>query len=915
MAGASAMVMAIATPVLADDAAAAAASTNEPSMVQTLVVTAQRREEAIQDVPVAVSAFSADSLKNKRIEGGQDLLHAVPNVNFARGNFGGFNFQIRGIGTKTVGTSADGGISVHENDMPLIASSLGDGDFFDVERVEVLRGPQGTLFGRNATGGVVNIISNKPTDRYQAEVTAEYGNFDSKRLKGFVNVPFSDTVAVRAAVNYLKRDGFATNTYLNANEDNRDMWSGRLSAQWKPTERLRMNVMWERSREDDNRDRVGKQLCINDPGKTSVGGVATNGMTQNLLSQGCSNGSLYGSNSYGALNTLASLGGFMGAAIGLMDPTVNPNAGVTVPSDVRKWASTIMPKFNRQGDLYEFKAEFDLTDHLLLINQAGYATGKYFTKADYNRVIPTSNFNPGFNLPASAIVGAPVTNGVVADPQTGTLNKFVALDFSTSTQRQFSEELRIQSSFKGPLNFSGGLNFTDFSTTTDYYVLANTLTVPAEYLASVGVPYPLDFNPIPNGKGANYYDNRTDYRLGAYAAFGELYYKPSDDFKITLGLRYGVDRKWDIAHGVQLLATGTPNSPVQTVAFKEWTGRLNAEWTPHLSFTDKTLVYATYSRGYKPGGFNPGITPGLPIPVSFNSEFVDAIEVGTKNVLLNGSMILNATGFYYDYSGYQISAIVNRNSVNTNIDAKVSGLELEAMWEPVKNLRLNSTIGYLHTEISNGSTPDQLDLTGGDATLTVVKSLNTSNCVAKTSDLALVQTLINNGTLGAFPSGLFSSKNYWMTCEGVAGLTAAGVPGLSGWSSATNKSVTGVDVNLKGHQLPNSPEFTVNVGAQYTYHINDAWRITPRADFYFQDSSYSRIFNTAHDQIKAYEIANLSLVIEQPEWGLNIQAYVKNVFDKTYIQDAYLTDASSGLFTNIFVGDPRTYGLAVTKKF
>ncbi len=919
LAGASALAMISASPALAADAAAAAAPASEPTLVQSLIVTAQRREEAIQDVPVAVSAFSADSLKSQRIEGGQDLLHAVPNVNFARGNFGGYNFQIRGIGTKTVGTSADGGISVHENDVPLVANGLGDGEFFDVERVEVLRGPQGTLFGRNATGGVVNLITNKPVNRFESELTGEYGNYNSQRIKGFINVPVSDTLAVRAAGDYLKRDGFASNLYLHSNEDNRDMWSGRLSALWRPTERLRVNLMWEHSREDDHRDRVGKQLCITDPGKTSIGGVATNAMTQNLLSQGCANGSVYGSNAYGLTNSAETLAGIFSGAIGLSNPGVNGNAGATTPSDWRQWSSAIVPKFARRGELFEMKTEFDLTNDLLVINEVSYATGKYFTKADYNRGIPTTGFNPAFNLPAAASpkIGAPVTNGVVADPQVGTSDRLRTIDYQTATSRQFSEELRVQSSFKGPINFSGGVNFVDYKTTTDYYVLSNGLTVPVEYLAGLaGVPYPLDFSSVPVGTGANYYDNRTDYRLGAYAAFGELYYKPNDDFKVTLGLRYGVDRKWDIAHGVQLLSAAPPNSPVQTVAFKEWTGRLNAEWTPHLSFTDKTLVYATYSRGYKPGGFNPGITPGLAIPVSFNSEFVDAIEVGTKNVLMNGSMILNITGFNYDYTGYQISAIVNRNSVNTNIDAKVSGAEVEAMWEPMKNVRINGTLGYLHTEISNGATPDQLDLTGGDSSLTVVKAIAASNCVAKTADLALIQTLINANALPAFPSGLFSSKNYWMTCDGVAGLTAAGaLPGLSGFSAASNPNVAGVPINLKGKQLPNSPELTFNLGAQYQYHLGDAWKLTPRADFYFQDKSYSRIFNTAHDQIKAYEIVNLSLVAEQPEWGLTIQAYVKNVFDKTYIQDMYLTDASSGLFTNIFIGDPRTYGVAVTKRF
>ena len=961
MAGASLAVMMGASPALAD-AAAAPAANNEPSMVQTLVVTAQRREEAIQDVPVAVSAFSADSLKTQQIQGGADLLKAIPNVNSARGNFGGFNFQVRGIGTKTVGTSADGGIGVHENDIPLISSGLGDADFFDVERVEVLRGPQGTLYGRNATGGVVNILTNRPKDRYDASVTLDGGNYNSQRLQGYVNVPFGETFAVRAAVNVLKRDGFATNTLLNVNEDNRDLWQGRLSAQWKPNDRLRVNFMWERFREKDHRDRVGKELCIHDPGPTSVGGVATNAITQNQLSQGCSNGSLYGSNAYGLTNTAETLGGQFMGAIGLTTGDLNANG--TTSTDWRSWGSSLQPTFNSQGDQYQLKAEWDLTDNILVTSNTSYARGYYFTKADYNRATSPANFNAApragsiasllaaFSSPAAGLLGAPIAYGAggatVYDPQVGTAQTLRTYDIGDGVNRQFSQELRAQTSFKGPLNFSGGVNFTSFSTRTNYYVISNGLSVPVELLKLAGAGnYALDFGMPPQGtsKGANYYDNRTDYRLGAYAAFGEVYYKPSDDLKVTLGLRYGVDRKWDIGYPVQLLSAASLPVVQQTVAFKEWTGRLNVDYTPHLSFTDKTLVYATYSRGYKPGGFNPGITPGLPIPVSFNPEFVNAFEVGTKNTLLGGSMILNASAFYYDYQGYQISAIVNRNSVNTNINATVSGLEVEGLWEPVRHLRFNGSVGYLHTEITSGQvTPDQLNLTNGDPTLTVVKSLGAANCVAKTQDVATVQALVNYTKAGVIPatvlapiSGLFSDPGYYVSCDGIQGLSAAaaaqtvsggqlrglltalGLPQFTGFQIGAGNTLhynpSGNDPNLKGNELPNSPKITANLGVQYEMSLDGGWTATPHADFYFQDKSYARIFNSAHDQTKAYKLANVALMIEKRDWDLRIQAYVKNVFDKKYIQDQYLTDASSGLFTNIFIGDPRTYGLSVTKKF
>ena len=930
--GVSVAALASSAPVFAAEAAAAAAPpADNANTVQTLVVTAQRKEEAIQDVPIAVSAFSADTLKNQQITGGGDLLRAIPNVNSARGNFGGFNFQVRGIGTKTVGTTADGGIGVHQNDMPIIANTLGDSDFLDVERVEVLRGPQGTLFGRNATGGVVNVITAKPVDRYEGSGTIDLGNYNSVKGSGYLNAPFGDTVAARLAFGFLKRDGFATNTYLNSKEDNRNEYQGRLSLSWKPTDHFRNTFIYERYAENDHRNRTGKQLCITDPGQTSVGGVPTNAQTQNMLSQGCSNGSNYSAAAYGSPNTAATLAGLYGIAVGLA--AGNANAGVTTPQDYFKYASQTTPVFQSRSDLVQLKSEYDLREDLTAIAEVGYGSSRYLTRADYNKWVPSVGFNPGFNLPGFIPgVGAPVIGGVVSDPQVGTGNKLHTIDYFTQAGSEFSAEFRIQSSFKGPLNFLVGANYVDYRTESNYYVLSNGLSVPAETLDVVaGAGIPLDWTPRPNGSGGNYYDNRTYYNLHAYAGFGELYYDIAQDLKLTLGARYGDDRKWDKSPGVKLLSSSAGPGTPQSVAFKEWTGRVNLKWSPKLSFTNKTEIYAQYSRGYKPGGFNPAQSVGLGVAPSFNPEFVDAYEIGTKNTLLDGSMILNLTGFYYDYSGYQISAIVNRNSVNSNIDAKTSGLEVESLWEPVRHLRINSNFGFLHTEISNGKVADQLNLTNGDPTLMQVKSMNTSNCVAKISDVATTQALINAGAIPApLAAALFHNPNFAMSCEGIAalsGLYAGNVGGFAtainsfglsytGWSLANASTlVGGVPVNLNGHKLPNSPEFTASLGVQYEYRIDDAWSLTPRYDIYYQGKSYSRIFNSDHDMMKAYNVSNLSVLLRNRDLDLNVQFYVKNLFDKRYIQDSYLTDASSGLFTNLFVGDPRTYGVSLTKRF
>ena len=176
------------------------------SLIDELIVTAQKREESVQDVPIAVSAFSEQALKAQGIDGAGNLVQSVPNLTFTRRALR-TNFQIRGVGAQLVSLSGDDGVGIHENNVPLTANRIADAEFYDVERVEVLRGPQGTLYGRNATGGVVNIITNKPNDQRSGSFTAEFGNFNSLKYQGYVNLPLGDKFALRAAGFALQRDG------------------------------------------------------------------------------------------------------------------------------------------------------------------------------------------------------------------------------------------------------------------------------------------------------------------------------------------------------------------------------------------------------------------------------------------------------------------------------------------------------------------------------------------------------------------------------------------------------------------------------------------------------------------------------------------------------------------------------------
>ena len=125
----------------------------------------------------------------------------------------------------------------------------------------------------------------------------------------------------------------------------------------------------------------------------------------------------------------------------------------------------------------------------------------------------------------------------------------------------------------------------------------------------------------------------------------------------------------------------------------------------------------------------------------------------------------------------------------------------------------------------------------------------------------------------------------------------------------------GVLVNLKGNDLPNSPNFTVSLGAQYVFQLPGEWSATVRGDYYWQDDSYARVYNQQYDKLKSYDNVNATLTFDNARWGVNVQLFVKNLTDSQPYTDLYLTDASSGLFLNTFTLDPRTYGVSLTKRF
>ena len=204
--------------------------------VETVTVTSSKLGGAdVQSIPIAITALSQEQLTATQTAGGPDLVKQVPNLTFTKTNFSGYSIQIRGIGTQAISVTTDPAVAVAFNDVPFIRNHFFEQEFYDVSQVEVLRGPQGTLYGRNATAGVVNLSSARATDQFEAMASAEFGNYHQRRFEGMLNIPIvDDRLDIRLAGEWTKRQGYSFNELSGERIDGRDIRSGRLTLGLKP---------------------------------------------------------------------------------------------------------------------------------------------------------------------------------------------------------------------------------------------------------------------------------------------------------------------------------------------------------------------------------------------------------------------------------------------------------------------------------------------------------------------------------------------------------------------------------------------------------------------------------------------------------------------------------------------------------
>jgi outer membrane receptor protein involved in Fe transport len=583
--------------------------------------------------------------------------------------------------------------------------------------------------------------------------------------------------------------------------------------------------------------------------------------------------------------------------------------------------------------------------------------------------VPGAVTSPYFAPIAQAIIpggpNGPLCTSDTRDDNLGSFEGFSicgdtpgAFDRSTADASSWSGEAILSSDFDGPFNFLVGGIYADVKAKdVDYYVNAFAI----DYITGVlGSFTALGGGLPPSYLATSFYRNATpDFHLKSYGIFGEVYYDITDRLKFTGGLRYNNDKKFVRAHttlasflnpysndgdpfsspfvGSFDADPGIPGNQLfqeRNVGFDKVTGRavLDFQWTP------QNLLYASYSRGYKSGGINPPLSPDFAVPESFGPEQVDAFEIGSKNTLMNGAVQLNFTGFYYKYKGLQLSRIIAKTSVNDQIDANIWGLEFESIIRPDPAWLINMNLSYLHATVAGDQFfSNPRDPGGGDPNAVIVKDITDGSLCAVSGAgangfVGAANNIINAGVdtdgdgdldlqPGAglqapapFPAGGgIASTGAFSICDFLSAVAAGPLGAAFGGVQVLSP---GVEVNIKGNKLPQAPNYKASIGVQYTADFGaSGWTLVPRFDVAMTGTQYGNVFNGNVNRIKPFVQANAQIQLNGPDDRYFVRAFIQNIFDSNSVTGLYVTDASSGLFSNIFTLEPRRYGIAAGVSF
>ncbi|MCB1685263.1 MAG: TonB-dependent receptor [Pseudomonadales bacterium] len=577
----------------------AAAAEEQGRVIEEVLVTAEKRTASVQETSIAVTAYSHEELELRGIDEIEDLQFSAPNLVISHNSQSPVTYAyIRGIGSDQLVAGFDPGVAYHVDGVYIGQPSSMPVDLWDMERIEVLRGPQGTLYGRNTTGGTINVITKGPTDELDGTFDVTAGNYDRLRLRGAVGGPIiGDRVSGRLSFISDSADGYQDN-YIGDDSDAIDHWALRGKLRFDITEDLSLLLTAQRFENEGNQSQKRRE----------------------------------------PFEAVELAPGFV---VNIFDGAI-PN-----PSDPREVAKDHEEKLDLDNDFYSARVEWNL-GNVTLVSTTAYLTNDWYQSTD-------------IDMSSNAV-------------------QFQEWEMETN---QFTQELQLISSSEGPLQWILGAFWFDEDLETDYFFQDSSVA------------------------GFNFF-NGGDLDTKSWAVYGQASWDMRDSgvpLRIVGGLRYTEDEKkideYQIIPEFLLDLSGDMDN-----TWDETTGKLGIDWF----LSDDIMAYASYSHGYKGGGYSVGQFD------EFDPETVDNFEVGLKTLLADGKAQVNVAAFYNDYQDLQVNYLLGTLYLTYNAaEATIQGIEIESTLLVTDQFMIGANFTWLDAEFDEyifDPGPPEIDLAG-----------------------------------------------------------------------------------------------------------------------------------------------------------------------------------------------------------
>ena len=777
--------------------AALSCSVAAQSLLEEVVVTAQKRDQGLQDVGIAVSAFTGDQLRAFDATDSFDIAAYTPGVHIS-GNLAGQNtqFTIRGVTQNDFNDIIESPNAVYLDEGYIAIAQAQTFALLDLERVEILKGPQGTLFGRNATGGVVSFFSKKPNfEEFEGFVQLDWGQFDVSNdasrhsIEGAFGGPISDTMAIRAAFRHSEQDPYLENLYpqgqpefnvfglpffpigdpgegSGADLGDDDTTVGRLTLSIRPSDRLEITLSGNYADSELSTGPYQSKSTIalveDVGGRSEVYNVIDTPANETRLS---------------ILTAGGVDSGLDGGGDGLVDSPFGPGNCAAIGLCARMApGADFFGYLDPDGDDFTFSSDFAFDDQGSTENAGLNARIEYELQNGMSFVSVTDHKSYKKKLFID-VDAAPVNQ----------LANYGSVDATSLTQ-----EFRL----------SGGSERSDWVVGAYYLNIdtdsSNALKAPPNSIFGV-IALPADVVTI------------ASLETDSYSLFGQYEYQFTDAMRLIGGVRIMREEKdyvgnWGLTPSMgndqvsydtsmyipNAAGAGDPLSYQDDLSESFWTGKLQLDYTPN----DDLLIYAGVNRGVKAGSFNAALLGaylggGGNAGVPYDEEVLTSFELGFKSTIAGGAARLNGSAYYYDYADYQAFLFVGVGGNSVNLDAETYGAEIELQASPTDRLDLILSASYVDATIEDLPLRNGSPLPLRDVTPTYAPEVQAFAMARYTIPLAAGSSIAIQGDLSYSDEFYYNLRNF--DADKFDSYTM--VNGLISWTSSDQSLVASLLIN------------------------------------------------------------------------------------------------------------------------